>query len=420
MGLMRLFCPVMSASLAAAVLLSEACAAPLTLTEAVIDGPQQPYVGELLLLRLRSFIGATVAAHEIIQPDLINFDWRQFGRDVEVTATIKGVAVPGIERVIAIFPRSAGAVTIGPFTRRATLIQPDDSRVETQFSSPPITLTALSHEGVGRPGAWWLPARMVTLADQWEPRPDRLGLNETARRTLTIVAAGLTADRLPPPPVMRAPGVIVFAAPPERRTLDTDAGPVAQAIYRYDIRPVSGDPAKMPAIRVPWFDTIERRMREAALGEQTVAFVDPTARPLAAREAGGGAPSWPLATAAALAGFVWTAALAALVLGAPRRGAFWRDPARPRLAALRRAARSGDGSVFRAATLALARSDEPRWREVAAEGDVAAGLAALDARLYGRDGERIGSPSRRELARLAADIAARWRHHALHECDPAI
>ncbi|ACK51395.1 conserved hypothetical protein [Methylocella silvestris BL2] len=387
-------------------------AEPLNRTEAVIDGPKEaPYVGEMLLLRLRSFIGAPVAAHEISQPDLINFDWQQFGRDSPVSTTINGVTVAGIERVIAIYPRSAGRLTIEPFTRKVELIAPDNSRTETAFTSAPVTLDVRAHDGLGKPGDWWLPAKSVTIADHWDPRPDRLGLNETSRRTITIEALGLTADRLPPPPNMRAPGVIVFAAPAERATITTDAGPVARAVYRYDVRPISSDPAKMPAVHIPWFDVGERKMRDAAIPAQTVAFIDPTA-PMraAAPEKGSMLSSWPIAVGAA--SFVWTAALAFFILTSPS----WREflssrfgPAGRLMRDMRRAARAGDFSAFRAATLALARLDGARWRRAASAPEIADAIAAIDARLFGRESVAAAP----DLSRLAKQIGVAWRQAAI-------
>ncbi|PNG26181.1 BatD family protein [Methylocella silvestris] len=395
------------------VAVPRAKAEPLNRTEAVIDGPKEsPYVGEMLLLRLRSFIGAPVAAHEIVQPDLINFDWQQFGRDSPVSTTINGVTVAGIERVIAIYPRRAGRLAIEPFTRKVELIAPDNSRTETAFTSGPVTLDVRAHDGLGKPGDWWLPAKSVTISDHWDPRPDRLGLNETSRRTVTIEALGLTADRLPPPPNMRAPGVIVFAAPAERATITTDAGPLARAVYRYDVRPISSDPAKMPAVHIPWFDVGERKMRDAAIPAQTVAFIDPTALTRAAApEKGPMLSSWLFVAGAA--SFVWTAALAFFIL----TSASWREllsqsfgPARKRLREMRRAARAGDFSAFRAASLALSRLDGARWRRAACEPAIARQIAAVDALLFGPEGGAGDAPN---LPRLAREIGVRWRQAAI-------
>ncbi|WP_395665281.1 hypothetical protein [Methylocella sp.] len=380
-------------------------AAPLALTEAVVDGPKEPYVGEMLILRLRSFIEAPVARHEIEQPQLVDFDWRQYGRDVEVETQVAGVTLRGLERAIAIFPRRPGRLTIDPFTRKVELIGPDNTRRDAAFSSAPVTVEARALDGLVKPGDFFLPARSVTLTDEWEPRPDRLGLNDAARRTLTIMAEGLTADRLPPPPPMRAPGLIVFAAPAERETIATPKGLTAKAVYRYDVRPASSEPAKTPAIHVAWFDTVERRMREASLPPRVVAFVDPNAPQIAGGASEGA--SFARRLGAAGLGFAWAAALGLLILTSPAhvgalggRLAFWRAPGRAELARLRRAGRRGDAAGVMAATLALSRAFPERFAR-AARG-AGPELARLEAGLYGRGG---AAPDAQGLAALSRKIA---------------
>jgi hypothetical protein len=385
---------------------------PLARTEAVVDGPREgPYVGEMLLLRLRSFIQGRVALQDIRQPDLVNFDWQQFGVDSEIETVIGGVTTRGIERVIALYPRRAGRLTIEPFTRRVTLLTRDNERVERIFASDPVAIDVRPHDGVGRAGDWWLPARSVTLTDSWEPPPDRIGLNDTARRTISIEAVGLTADRLPPAPPMRTPGVIVFAGPADRKTIATDAGPVARAVYRFDVRPVSGDPAQMPAVHIPWFDVVQRRMRDASIPARTVAFVNPMAPPGSpAGHAQEAAPWRALLTAAS---FAWAAALAWLVATSRvwRAGpSLWFGPARAALRALRRAGRTDDGRAFRAAINRLSRIAPARWRLIAAEPVVAGPLAALDRALFSAG----GTPAP-PLVPLARTISAAWIEAAANE-----
>jgi len=377
--------------------------------DVTVELPKEtPYVGEMLVVHMRSTVRANVALHAIRQPSLANFDWQQFGKDGDFQDMRDGFWVAGVERVIAVYPRRAGRLTIDPFVRHVTVITAANERVEAEFASHPVEIEVRDHDGVGAAGDWWLPARSVRITDSWEPRPDRIGPNETARRTLTVEAVGITADRLPPPPSLRAPGVITFAAPVERQTIVTTEGPIARAVYRWDVRPVSDAAAAVPAIHLPWFDTTERRMRDAAVPEQRVSFVGaPGAEP--ARPAAG--PAFGLLSAASLtagaASFVWTVAVVFLIAtsGLSRRaGSMIRAPSRRILAGLRGAARRGDLAAFRAALDRLARLDRDRWQGVAADRDIAGGLAAVDAALFAADART--TPALVPLARI---VAAAWK-----------
>ena len=363
-----------------------------------------PYVGELILLTLRSSIRAQITLHDIRQPALQNFDWQQFGNDRAIETMVKGFRVAGIERSLAVFPRKAGHLVIEPFVRHITIMTASGERLEGDFASQPLEIEVRAHDGVEPPGAWWLPAHAVTIRDSWDPAPEKLGLNETAQRILVIEAAGITADRLPPPPALRAPGLISFVGPAERTTLVTPDGPVARAVYHWNIRPVSDAAAMVPAIHIPWFDTGARQMRDASVPERRVSFINPLgeARQQAATAASQGWLTW-RGLAVALAAFVWALAVQSL-LAAGGRGWAWVLPLPAPLRSLQRAARRGDVAGFGAALAAAQRLAPERWRAVSTMPEIAAGLAAVDACRYG-DGPRQPPPLR-PLARL---LARHWR-----------
>ena len=365
------------------------------------------YVGEMILLTMRSSIRAQITLHDIRQPALQNFDWQQFGNDRAIETMVNGFRVAGVERSLAVFPRRAGHLAIEPFVRHITVMTPDGGRAEGDFASAPLDIFVRGHEGVEPPGSWWLPAKSVAITDSWDQDPEKLGLNETAQRVLVIEAAGITADRLPPPPVLRAAGLISFVGPAERTTLVTPDGPVARAVYRWNLRPVSDAQAIVPAIHIPWFDTQTRQMRDANVAERRVGFVNPLgeARAKATVERQGWLiQAGLLALAAAL---VWGLAVQALLPGVD--WARWAPLPAP-LRAMRRAARRGDAGGFYAALADAQRFAPERWRGVADVPAVAAGLAEVEAWLYGAGQRKM--PGFLALARV---IAKEWRAGAGRE-----
>jgi hypothetical protein len=382
--------------------------APVGGIEAFVELPKEPpYVGEPLRLVLRSPVRGKIAADRILQPALTNFDWRQFGVDSSSEQLIDGFWTPVLERVLMIYPLEPGRLTIPPFTRRISYLTTDGGRAEIEFSSRPFEIEVRAHDGVGDPADPWLPAKRVGIADRWEPEPDRIPFGEMATRIVTVEAEGVTADRLPPLPNFRAPGVITFAGPVERSTITTDQGPIARAVYRWSVRPATATPAVAPAVRLRWFDISARTMREAVAPERRVAFIEQEQEEPAAK-ASGLVGLWsfrPLA--AAFLSFVATFAIAHLALSSSAASkwlAFTRRPAA--LGALRRAARKGDLAGFRRAVGDLSKADRDRWQKIAAREDIAPGLAAIDAALFARE---AGPPPIIGLTSLAQRIAGAWR-----------
>ncbi len=362
---------------------------PMGRFEAVVDlPPDGPFVGEPLRLELRSAVHARVATDRILQPALTDFDWRQYGVDASSEALIDGFWMPLHTRTLMIYPLRAGRLTIEPFKWRLSYFAEDGSRPEIEFVSQPLTIDVRGREAMVEGSDVWLPAKSLRISDQWDPDPERIPPGEMARRTVTVEAEGLTADRLPTLPRFRAPGVVTFAGPVDRQTIVTDRGPIARAVYQWTVRPLSTTPAVAPAIRLRWFDIAARTMREAAAPERRVALLGATQEPQPEDTTSIPGLLSPLPLLASLLGFVSTGAAACLVgASSAARGTSWRRLARRwgLLRALRAAARKNDLAAFRRTTMALSTAEPERWPRVAARGDIAAGLAGIDAALFARE-----------------------------------
>ena len=223
-----------------------------------------PVEGEMIRLRLRAIFKGRIALAELRQPALTDVSWSQLGRDFTLEEQFHGFTVPGVERDLAIFALRPGAVTIPPFVLHMTVIDDGGARVEADLVSEPLTLMVGARPARLGAEAAWLPTGKLTLKDEWDRSPAGLRQDEVAHRRLTIEARGLTADRLPQPPRLHAPGVIAFAYPVERVTIVDDGALLARAVYQWDVKPVSHDAAELPAIEIPWFDTQARQMRVAS------------------------------------------------------------------------------------------------------------------------------------------------------------
>jgi len=223
---------------------------------------------------------------------------------------------------------------------------------------------------------------------------------------------------LPPAPKLRSPGVITFAHPAERETLLTPAGPIARAIYGWDVRPATPAAAALQAFAIPWFDTRTRRMREAMLPARRIAF----ARGESERSSIASPPPFGLPPPVArhlsgLAAFV--VGLAIILIDRQKR----REPSSVRMFAklqawrqmgpLRRAALLGDAYRFRATVCELARRDARRSRVWLAAPPVRAGLMALDLHLFG-----VTRRERPDLGAIAAAIRHAWFDMERDSVDP--
>lgn len=360
-----------------------------------LPGGAQPYAREMVLLRLRGVYRTQILLEEVRQPALVNFSWTQLGRDNwGRTRMPDGQMALEFERTIAVFPQHTGTFTIEPFVHRLT-INDNGERKQIDVRSEPVPFPVAAWTGAsGGPDTaepWWLPARDVAITDSWDPDPETLNQGETARRIVTLEAQGMLAEGLPPRPVMRTRGIITFAGPVKRETIITPSGPVARATYQWDIKKGVAEVIPLDAIKIPWFDTLTRTLRETEIpARQIGGGLADRAEDL--KDAGPAA--WSALAAAALAAFGLGLALIGF-----RTGPGWLQLDRGQARALRLAAAAGDASAFRT-VLGRAAQVQPDlaalWQ---GEPDLARDLAALDRQVFGPAASGAGSVDLPGLAR---------------------
>lgn len=339
----------------------------------------RPVVGEMLPVTLRGEYTSKIALETLTFPGSENYDWMQLARDQWRDEEIGGRTVRVFERRLAVFPRHAGTLAIGPVTHHLTVVDAANLRAPRDVTAAAVTLAVAPYPATGTP----LPARQLTVEDALSAAPGALRDGETLVRRVTLKADGALPHMLPPRPVLREPWLISFAAPEQREMLPTPTGPVTTLVWEWHLRPKTGEPGVLPPVSIPWFDTVTREMRTAeipALPFGYASFHDN-------RSGTGRLPAPESAMAVMAAGFGALTGLGLCVCGlAPRRRAELRralqriSPIDPTRRALKRAARSGDLFALRRAGDAYLRRRHDLGLPVSG-----CETAALDAAIYGRN-----------------------------------
>lgn len=139
-------------------------------------------------------------------------------------------------------------------------------------------------------GVPWLPARALTLDQEWSRKTDQLTQGEPVTRTLTINAEGLAAEQLPPiGENLSIAGLKIY---PDKPQLDTQTGPNGLSSTRIDslsVVPNQSGTLEVPAIEITWWDTQADQLRVASLPAQPL-LINAASQPTA------NLPSLPTAT----------------------------------------------------------------------------------------------------------------------------
>lgn len=230
-----------------------------TLRLLVPDAP--PVVGEMIPVTVRGEYTRRITLETLVFPDSGDYDWMQTARDSWREERVDGRAVKVFERRIALFPRHAGPLTIGPLVHRLTLVARDGGREVQEVPAEAVSVEVLPFPADSAP----LAASALVVEDRLSVAPGKLRDGETLIRKVTVRADDTLPHLMPPRPEMRAPWLISFTAPEVRETTPTPEGPETIVVWEWHLRPKTGEPGVLPAVEIPWFDTVSRRMQVAEI-----------------------------------------------------------------------------------------------------------------------------------------------------------
>ena len=321
----------------------------------------------------------------------------------------------------AVYPQKSGALSIPAIGFTAREVQPGRSLLgarlgrRLRMASTPLEIDVKSVP-TSFPGEVWLPARALTLEENWSIDPASLNVGDSTKRTLTLTARGLQGSQLPPPSsVQGAVNIPELRFYPDQESIDQSElaeGLQGRRVQSEALVARSGGTWTLPEIRVPWWNIETDRLEFATLPARTVVVTaiqtadqinDATLSPNTST-AGTTLPLWLWAVSAA----GWLVSLAlGIMLWLSRRQTAAPSPTpggakaksasvRQALVEIRKAAEQQDATLLKKAILQWAglhhdqRFSSPEALARVSTEPLASRLSAVDRSLYG-DGEIAGA-----------------------------
>ncbi len=187
-------------------------------------------------------------------------------------AILNGRAYNVVERSYALFPQESGTISISPARFEARVLR--DGRITGrkvfESESATIAVNPIPAPPPGRPDAAWLPARDVTIVDNWSREPDELKAGEPISRNVTVSALGQLETQIPVTAPPTADGVNIYPDKPVlRRQLEAE-GIRGIRTDQYAMIAVNAGVVTLPALEIPWYDVVADEWRIARLPERSV------------------------------------------------------------------------------------------------------------------------------------------------------
>ncbi|TCO75618.1 BatD family protein [Chromatocurvus halotolerans] len=170
----------------------------------------------------------------------------------------------------AIFPEQSGTLTIPAQTFAGRARQGSrslfdlDSGPRISRNSEAITLEVKPRPS-SFPGSTWLPASSLEIEESWSREPDGLATGDSVTRTVTVTGEGLQGAQLPPLEFPDTQGLKYYPDKPSIEEAETDTGVIGLRTDSAALVPVRPGVYRIPEVRIPWWDTVEDRLRYAVL-----------------------------------------------------------------------------------------------------------------------------------------------------------
>jgi len=200
----------------------------------------------------------------------------KLGDDREYETQRNGVRYAVIERNYAIFPQQSGKLNIKPIVFEGQIVNRTRSVFDSfaqasavkRLQSKPVELEVMPVPQNVQ-GSYWLPAQELRLTEEW-PDPLEFKTGEPVTRTITLRAKGLTAAQLPEINSDVPDGIKLY---PDQPSLDDNKRSneiIGTRQEKIAMIPSQQGDFVLPAIEIPWWNTIKNRQEIARIPQRTI------------------------------------------------------------------------------------------------------------------------------------------------------
>jgi len=181
---------------------------------------------------------------------------------------INGRRYEVFEKRYAIFPQSAGRLTIEPAVLDVQYIEAMRTLRNKRIVSDKITVDVKPVPQVikNKNLQYWLPASNIMLEEKWSGETDDLQVGEPLTRTVTLTAKGLLSSALPDLSTkFPVKGLKHYPDQPSLDNKIVDSGFVGKRQEKIAYIPSQPGRVTLPELEIVWWDTQKNKMQKAVL-----------------------------------------------------------------------------------------------------------------------------------------------------------
>lgn len=238
--------------------------------------PESGYVQQQLTYTVKLHLAVELERGSLQVPDVANITMSQMGEDQESTTIQNGKRYRVVTRQYALIPQVSGPLTIpspvfeGNIRTRnrgsfGGLFNP--SKPVNQIG-PELTVDILPIPDDYKDA--WLPSEFVQINETWSTSLDNFVVGEPITRTITLSAMGVDEALLPKLQGDLPPSIKAYPDQPQIASANREGITVAQRVENVALVPSRAGNFVLPAISVPWFNTLTKQTEYATIPAQSV------------------------------------------------------------------------------------------------------------------------------------------------------
>jgi hypothetical protein len=238
---------------------------------------ENSYVQAQILYTVKVYRAVATRQPRLAEPDIKGVDVlvEAAGEERSYESLLNGKSYNVVERVYALFPQESGEIRIEPARFEARVLR--DGRITGRkvFQSEPIDIfvNPIPAPPSQFSQAAWLPAKSVSLSEEWSREPDSLPAGEPITRRLKVTALGQLATQIPFIDVDVSDNIKVYPDKPELQVQAMDGGILASRTDQYAMIGVVAGLVELPEIQLPWWDIGAGEWKIATLPKRTISIL---------------------------------------------------------------------------------------------------------------------------------------------------
>ena len=233
------------------------------------------YVQQMVYYEVKIYFNGDLQRGSLSQPELPNTTIEQVGKDVEGSELVNGIRYQTITRRYSLIPQQSGQFTLDAPFFNGEMIDRNSSRydyfakteaISAQGQAVTMNVKAMPTDFDGN----WLVSELVALTEEWTPLTSTLVQGEPVTRTITLTALDAADHQLPDLKIDLPSGIKNYAEQPQAKKAERNGRIVAQKVFTSAVIATQSGELKLPAVRVPWWNSKTNQLSYAELPERTL------------------------------------------------------------------------------------------------------------------------------------------------------